>query len=101
VGADEELAALAEFAVGRTAVPGENSACQWMTINADTPVLGKTLGDLDISNKYGVKVQAIRRDGKFIRSPEGNMDLKDGNQVLLCGCLASLNQLQHLFAADK
>ncbi|QIR39395.1 sodium:calcium exchanger [Tolypothrix sp. PCC 7910] len=101
VGADEELAALAEFAVGRTAVPGEDSACQWTAINADTPILGKTLKDLDIGNKYSVKIEAIRRDGKFIRSPDSHMDLRDGDQVLLCGSLESLNQLQPLFAASE
>lgn len=99
VGADEELAALAEFAVGRTAVPGENSACQWTTINKDTPILGKTLKDLHINEKYGVKVEAIRRDGKFIRSPNEQTNLHVGDQVLLCGSLPSLNQLQPLFAA--
>nr|WP_208492179.1 cation:proton antiporter [aff. Roholtiella sp. LEGE 12411] len=97
VGADEELAALAELAKGQVAVPGENSACQWITINADSPVLGKILADLDIQQSSGAQVQAIRRDGKFIRSPDGNMDLRDGDQVLLCGSLTGLSQLQPLF----
>jgi monovalent cation:H+ antiporter-2, CPA2 family len=97
VGADEELAALAELAKGQVAVPGENSACQWITINADSPVLGKILADLDIQQSSGGQVQAIRRDGKFIRSPDGNMDLRDGDQVLLCGSLTGLSQLQPLF----
>ncbi|MBN3909452.1 MAG: cation:proton antiporter [Nostoc sp. NMS1] len=98
VGADEELAALAEFAKGQAAVPGENSACQWVTVNADTPTLGKTLADLDINKRFGVQVQAIRRDGKFIRYPDGGMDLRVGDQVLLCGSLTGLSQLEQLFA---
>jgi CPA2 family monovalent cation:H+ antiporter-2 len=98
VGADEELAALAEFAKGQAAVPGENSACQWITVNADAPILGKTLADLDITEKYGIEVQAIRRDGKFIRSPDSSLDLRLSDQVLLCGNLSGLNQLQQLFA---
>jgi CPA2 family monovalent cation:H+ antiporter-2 len=99
VGADEELAALAEFAKGQAAVPGENSACQWITVNADAPTLvGKTLADLDISKQFGVQVQAIRRDGKFIRYPDGGMDLRVGDQALLCGSLTGLSQLEQLFA---
>ncbi len=101
VGADEELAALAELAKGQVAVPGENSACQWITINADSPVLGKTLADLDIPQSSGGQVQAIRRDGKFIRCPDGSIDLRLGDQVLLCGSLPSLNQLQPLFASTS
>jgi monovalent cation:H+ antiporter-2, CPA2 family len=96
VGASEELAALEEFAQGKIAVPGENSACQWIVVNADSAVLGKTLKALDIQ-QFGVEVQAIRRDGKFIRHPDDNIDLRDGDQVLLCGSLPSLNQLQPLF----
>jgi len=101
VGADEELAALAEFAKGQAAVPGENSACQWVTVNADSPILAKTLADLDITKQYGVQVQAIRRDGKFIRYPDGNMDLRVGDQVLLCGNLTGLSQLQQLFGVKS
>lgn len=101
VGANEELAALAELAKGQVAVPGENSACQWLTINADSPVLGKTLVDLDIQQVSGGQVQAIRRDGRFIRSPDGSIDLRLGDQVLLCGSLPSLNQLQPLFASTS
>ncbi|MBW4636524.1 MAG: cation:proton antiporter [Iphinoe sp. HA4291-MV1] len=98
VGSDEELAALDEFAKGQAAVPGENSACQWVTISTDSPVVGKTLADLDIRNKYGVMVQSIRRNGKFIRFPDASKDLQVRDQVLLCGNLPSLNQLVHLFA---
>jgi len=99
VGASEELAALEEFAQGKIAVPGDNSACQWIVVDADSAVLGKTFTDLDLQQKFGVAVQAIRRDGKFIRHPDGNTDLRVGDQVLLCGNLPSLNQLQPLFAA--
>jgi monovalent cation:H+ antiporter-2, CPA2 family len=101
VGADEEFAALDEFAKGKAAIPGENSACQWMSVNADSPFLAKTLVNLDIRREYGVQVQAIRRDGKFIRFPDVNMDLRTHDQVLLCGSLANLNQLQDLLAPFK
>ncbi len=101
VGADEEFAALDEFAKGKAAIPGENSACQWMNVNADSSFIGKTLANLDIRREYGVQVQAMRRDGKFIRFPDENMDLRTHDQVLLCGSLANLNQLQDLLAPFK
>jgi len=98
VGASEELAALEEFAQGKIAVPGENSACQWIVVEADSPTEKKTLADLKNHDK-SVQVQALRRDGKFIRRPDDKTDLRVDDQVLLCGSLASLNQLQPLFAA--
>ncbi|MBE9209028.1 cation:proton antiporter [Nostoc sp. LEGE 06077] len=97
VGASEELAALEEFAQGKIAVPGENSACQWIAVEADSPVDSKTLADLQ-NHEPSVKVQALRRDGKFIRRPDDKTELRVGDQVLLCGSLPSLNQLQPLFA---
>ncbi|MBD2493014.1 cation:proton antiporter [Nostoc sp. FACHB-280] len=100
VGASEELAALEEFAQGKIAVPGENSACQWIVIEADSPVENKTLADLK-NHEKSLQIQALRRDGKFIRRPDEKTELKVGDQVLLCGSLPSLNQLQSLFTAPN
>ncbi len=97
VGSDEELAALDEFAIGKAVIPGEHSACQWVKLNPDCPVLDLTLADLDISNIHGVQVQAIRRDGKFIRLPDLGIKLQVHDQVLLCGNLPSLDQIEQLF----
>ncbi|MBD2594002.1 cation:proton antiporter [Nostoc spongiaeforme FACHB-130] len=96
VGASEELAALEEFAQGKIAVPGENSACQWIVVEADSPVENKTLADLK-NHEISLQIQALRRDGKFIRRPDEKTELKVDDQVLLCGSLPSLNQLQSLF----
>ncbi|MBD2776077.1 cation:proton antiporter [Iningainema tapete] len=98
VGSDDELAALAEFALGKASVPGEHSACQWVTISADCSFVGKTLANLDIPHQYGVQVQAMRRDGKFIRLPDHSMNLQARDQVLLCGSLPSLYQVEQLLA---
>ncbi|MUH01641.1 sodium:calcium exchanger [Scytonema sp. UIC 10036] len=100
VGSDGEFAALDEFAKGQVAVPGENSACQWVAVSTDSSMVGKTLGDLDIYNQYGIKVQAMRRDGKFIRFPNNSMDLQARDQVLVCGSLVAVNQLVQLLAPE-
>ncbi|NET73424.1 MAG: sodium:calcium exchanger [Sphaerospermopsis sp. SIO1G2] len=99
VGATEELAALVEFANGKTAVPEQNSACQWMRVQAKCPMLGKKLADLSKNSNSNVKVQAIRRDGKFSRFPDGKIELKPGDQVLLCGDFSQLIKLQQQFIA--
>jgi K+/H+ antiporter YhaU regulatory subunit KhtT len=59
VGADEELAALAEFAKVQAAVPGENSACQWITVNADSPMLDKTLADIETFDRIRKQLQCV------------------------------------------
>ncbi len=97
VGSSEEIAALDEFASGKATVPGENSACQWVKLNTQSPILGKTLDDLDIRQQYGVEIQAIRRERKFIRYPNSKTQLQNRDQLLLCGRLPALNQLEQLF----
>ncbi len=98
VGSSEEIAALDEFASGKATVPGENSACQWVKLNDESPILGKTLSNLDIRKQYAVEIQAIRREGKFIRYPNGKTKLQNRDQLLLCGRLSALNKLEELFS---
>lgn len=101
VGSSEEIAALDEFASGKATVPGENSACQWVKLNNESPILSKTLGDLDIRQQYAVEIQAIRREGRFIRYPNGSTKLQNRDQLLLCGRLSALNQLEQLFSPQS
>ncbi|WP_066382620.1 MULTISPECIES: cation:proton antiporter [unclassified Anabaena] len=100
VGASEELAALAELAQGKVAVPGANNACQWVTVKAHAAIVGKRITDLALQPEFGVEIQAIRRDGKFIRVPDGNIGLLADDQVLLCGSAKGINQLQSLFISQ-
>lgn len=101
VGSSEEIAALEEFASGKATVPGENSACQWVKLDSESPVLGKTLADLDIRRQYAVEIQAIRREGKFLRYPESKTRLQNRDQLLLCGRLSALNKLEELFSCQN
>ncbi|CDN15942.1 Sodium/hydrogen exchanger family protein [Richelia intracellularis] len=94
VGSSQELSALAEFAQGQAAMPTGNSACQWLTIDHDCKFLGKALEDLNLTQEYGVRVQAIRRDGKFIGLPERHTNLQAHDQLLLCGSLSALSQVE-------
>lgn len=98
VGESKELAAFQELAKGEAAVPTENASCQWLFVPDDSPVIGKTLSELHIRRQFGVLVQAIRREGKFIGFPDGNSDLQAGDRLLLCGNLYSLNQASRWIA---
>lgn len=92
VGEGDELAAFSELAKGEAAVPGENASCMWLLVPDHSPVHGKTLKELHIRRQFGVLVQAIRREGKFIRFPDGRSDLQTGDRLLLCGNFHALNQ---------
>ncbi len=92
VGEPDELAAFDQLAQGKAAVPGENASCQWLLVPPDSPVVGKTLEELHIRRQFGVLVQAIRREGKFIGFPDGQSDLQVGDRLLLCGNFYALSQ---------
>jgi CPA2 family monovalent cation:H+ antiporter-2 len=92
IGASDELTAFDELAKGEAAVPTENASCQWLLVPDDSPVVGKTLAELHIRRQFGVLVQAIRREGKFISYPDGKSELQAGDRLLLCGGFYSLNQ---------
>lgn len=94
VGEAEELAALEELAKGEAAIPRNNASCQWLMLPEQSPAIGKTLAELAIQQNYGVQIQAIRREGKFVRFPEDKTDLAAGDRLLLCGNADSLYRLQ-------
>jgi len=99
VGEAEERAALEDLIKGKVAIPTPATSCQWLMLRQDSSAVGKTLADLDIRRQFQVEVQAIRREGKFIRAPEGKTKLQSGDRLLLCGPVECLSQVQHLFTA--
>lgn len=92
VGEAGELSAFSELVKGEAAIPGENASCQWLLVPADSPAVGKTLSELHIRRQFGVLVQAIRREGKYIRFPDGKSDVQTGDRLLLCGKFYALTQ---------
>jgi monovalent cation:H+ antiporter-2, CPA2 family len=96
VGEGDELAAFDELARGAATLPEENKPCHWLFVANNSPAVGQSLAELDIRRQFAVQIQAIRRDGKFIRFPDGDMHLQAGDQLLLCGGFSGLNQLEQL-----
>ncbi len=98
VGEADELAAFGELANGKAAIPGGNTSCQWLLVPEDSLVAGKTLAELHIRRQFGVLVQAIRREGKFISYPNGASDLQAGDRLLLCGNFHALTKASYWIA---
>jgi CPA2 family monovalent cation:H+ antiporter-2 len=99
VGQPEEISAFRELIEGQVAVPMEDASCQWLMIPSGCTAVNKTLAELDISRQYRVQVQAIRREGKFIRFPTDDTDLQAGDRLLLCGSATDLPQVGDLITA--
>ncbi|AFY65534.1 cation:proton antiporter [Geitlerinema sp. PCC 7407] len=98
VGTPAEFDAFSELAQGKTAIPEEGTCCQWMQMPEDSEAVGKTLRDLDFRRTHGVLIQAIRREGKFLRFPSGDNDLQAGDRLLLCGGRQELQSARQVLA---
>jgi monovalent cation:H+ antiporter-2, CPA2 family len=98
IGEPAELEALEELARGERAFPGTDYSCQWLTLPPDSSAVGQTLARLDIRRKFGVQIQAIRRQEAFMRFPTGDVHLQVGDRLLLCGSYAALCKLGHVIA---
>ncbi|MEQ9554101.1 MAG: cation:proton antiporter [Coleofasciculus sp. G3-WIS-01] len=94
VGEPDELSAFKKLAKGEMTNPATSSPCQWVLIPPESPAHGKTLSQLHWRRQYGIQVQAIRREGRFIPFPDGNAEIQEQDHLLLCGGSYPLNQLQ-------
>lgn len=101
VGDDNELAAFQKLAKGEVAVPDNRLACQWFAVPKNSPALDCTLSQLDWRRRFRVQVQALQRDGKFLRFPMGDTTVSAGDRLLLCGEEDRIAALQRELDAEK
>lgn len=94
VGEPQAVSTFNQLAKGDVAIPQENASCQWLIISEFSPALGQKLGQINWREKYGVEIQALRRDEKFIRWPKGETEIVAGDRLLLCGSFQALYQIQ-------
>jgi uncharacterized protein with PhoU and TrkA domain len=55
------------------------------TIAAESPLVGETLGELNLEAETGVRALAIRRAGGWLLNPDADTTLESGDVVLLRG----------------
>jgi monovalent cation:H+ antiporter-2, CPA2 family len=93
VGEPEEMNTFECLAKGEVTLPEGSTACQWLRLPLHSSVVGQKLSEIDLRRRYGVQIHAIRRDGKFIRWPHGDIDLQGGDRLLLCGNVEELSEV--------
>ncbi len=90
VGESSEMDAFDELAKGEAAVPSPQNSCQWVRVTESSELVDQTIADLYRLTAKVVQIQAIRRDGKFMRLPEPETLIGGGDRLLLCGSLEAL-----------
>ncbi len=94
IGSDAEIAAFDELAKGEAVVPSGNNCCQWVRVESETQLVGQPLAQLQQQFPDLFAVQAMRREGNFIRSPELSQEIVVGDRLLLCGTIQVLKPVQ-------
>lgn len=98
LGGDGQLAAAAEFFSRGIARKNETDEFQGSVLEtASIPERvwnGRTLADLQLSKLTGVRVVGIERHGRKLIAPGGEERLEAGDNVLVAGTLAEINQFR-------
>jgi monovalent cation:H+ antiporter-2, CPA2 family len=100
IGSDAEIAAFDDLAKGEAVVPSGENSCQWIRIEPDSRLVHHPLNRLKQEFPEILTVQALRREGKFLRSPEMNQEICAGDRLLLCGTSEVLKAVQAWLVAQ-
>ncbi len=71
-----------------------------ITLRANSPVVGKDLGELDVRGLSGATIIAVVRDGETKISPGANYKLREGDTVVLLGSPGKIDRARTLINAD-
>ncbi len=77
------------------------AATETVTLADDSPVLRKTLGEIDLRGKSGATVIAIVRDGKTKISPGATYPLITGDTVVLLGTPEELDRAKAILRVKE
>jgi monovalent cation:H+ antiporter-2, CPA2 family len=94
IGSNAEIAAFDELAKGEAVVPSGNNCCQWVRIIPTSQLANQPLSQLITAFPDLIGVQAVRREGNFLRSPELTEEIAVGDRLLLCGPIGVLRRAQ-------
>jgi CPA2 family monovalent cation:H+ antiporter-2 len=62
---------------------GEGLLTRTVTIRKNAPIAGKTLGETQFRNKYGITILAVKRGEEQTGNPAGDFRLKAGDQLVM------------------
>ena len=77
-----------------------DAVTETVLIGADSPVIGKTLGQLNLRGKTGATVIAVIHEGETKVSPGANFKLSEGDNVLLSGSAKKIEKAVEILGAN-
>jgi monovalent cation:H+ antiporter-2, CPA2 family len=77
------------------------ASTETVVLQADSPVIDKTLGELDLRGKSGATVIAVLRGGETKISPGASYTLAAGDTIVLLGSPGKLDRAKAIFRPDE
>ncbi|VAX30896.1 Inner membrane protein, KefB/KefC family, partial [hydrothermal vent metagenome] len=68
-----------------------------LRVEEESSLVGKTLAQTDLRRKFGVTVVAIRRDSQILSNPDGDMQIRAGDVLLVLGSPEKIASVTGLF----
>jgi CPA2 family monovalent cation:H+ antiporter-2 len=69
-------------------------------ISPGSPLVGKTLAQVELRGRYGVSAVAIRRDSQILSNPGADTLLQSGDVLFLLGSSAKLSEAMSIFSSS-
>jgi CPA2 family monovalent cation:H+ antiporter-2 len=63
----------------------DEMALEQALVPADSPIAGKTLGDLELARRFGIQIVALQRGTERLADLSGLETLRPGDSILLVG----------------
>lgn len=77
------------------------ASTETVVLDKNSPVVGKSLGEVDLRGKSGATVIAVLRDGETKISPGANYALKEGDTLIILGTAEKLDRAKLLFRPEE
>lgn len=68
-----------------------------VTVRETMPSAGKTLAELKLTEKYGIILQSIKRNGQTVETASADFTLKGGDEIILSGATEGFADIAPLF----
>jgi monovalent cation:H+ antiporter-2, CPA2 family len=102
VATPEEQLAFTQLIAGEITIPTTDTPSEWLAITDRSPIVGKTLAELDWRREYGIEVLALERDRQLIHRAHDlakptlreGITLRTGDRLLLSGGSYPLQKLR-------
>lgn len=75
----------------------QDAVTETIKLDADSPVVGKTLRDVDLRNKSGATIIAVVRDGETKINPGAGYELQEGDSIVVLGSAKKIERASKIF----